>query len=92
VLLASAALALLSSGVALLVYYWLLSHLHAAQATLVTYLIPVSALFWGWLVLGEVVSVAVVPGVVLILGGIALVNRVPRARPAVVPAGAGGDG
>jgi drug/metabolite transporter (DMT)-like permease len=88
VVIAAVALALLSSGVALLIYYWLLSHLHAAQATVVTYLIPVSALFWGWLVLGEVVSLAVVPGVVLILGGIALVNRAPRARAAAVAAAA----
>ncbi len=81
VLLASAGLALLSSGVALIVYYWLLSHLHAAQASLVTYLVPVSALFWGWLVLGEVVSPDVLPGVALVLTGVVLVNRAPHARP-----------
>jgi drug/metabolite transporter (DMT)-like permease len=78
VIIAMLALALLSSGFAIMIYYWLLSHLHAAQAALVTYLVPVTAVFWGWLVLRETVSPAVIPGVALIMAGIYLVNRQPR--------------
>jgi len=88
VLLSAAGLAFLSSGVALILYYWLLSQLHAAQAALVTYLVPVTALLWGWIVLGERISLAAIPGLALILAGIALVNRRPRPRGRPVPAAA----
>ena len=81
VLLASAALAFLASGVAYIIYYWLLANLHATQASLVTYLIPLAALFWGWLALDESIGVGAVPGLVLIAAGVYLVSA-PRARPA----------
>jgi drug/metabolite transporter (DMT)-like permease len=79
VLLATAGLALASSGVAYIVYYWLLATLHATQAAIVTYLIPLAALFWGWLVLDESIGLGAVPGLVLIVIGVYLVS-VPRAR------------
>lgn len=78
VAMATAGLAVLSSGIAIVIYYWLLRNLHAAQAALVTYLVPVTAVFWGWLALDERVGVAVVPGLMLIMAGIYLVNRRPR--------------
>ncbi|MDA0364424.1 MAG: DMT family transporter [Chloroflexi bacterium] len=86
VALAAGGLAVLSSGIAIVIYYWLLRNLHAAQAALVTYLVPVTAVFWGWFVLDERVGGAVVPGLVLIMTGIYLVNRRPRA--AGLPPGA----
>lgn len=78
---AAAALAFLASGVALLIYYWLLSQVEATQAALVTYLAPVTAVFWGWLVLSEGIEASVIPGFALIVAGLFLVNR--RARAAV---------
>ncbi len=77
VLLATVALALLSSGVAYIIYYWLLATLHATQAAIVTYLIPLAALFWGWLVLDESIGLGALPGLLLIAVGIYLVS-VPR--------------
>lgn len=77
--LAVAALALLSSGAAYLIYYWLLATLHATQVSVVTYLIPVFALLLGWLVLDETLARSAIPGLVLIAGGIWLVNRPQRA-------------
>ena len=85
VALASLGLAVLSSGVAIVIYYWLLRNLHAAQASLVTYLVPVTAVFWGWLVLGERIGLVVLPGLALIMAGIYLVNRRPRGA-ALAPA------
>ena len=83
VVIASIGLALLSSGVAYIIYYWLLATLHATQAALVTYLIPIAAVFWGWVVLSESIGFAALPGLLLIVLGIYLVNR-----PARVEAGA----
>jgi len=79
VLIATGALALLSSGVAYIIYYWLLATLHATQAAIVTYLIPLAALFWGWLVLDESIGLGAVPGLALIVVGVYLVS-VPRAH------------
>ena len=86
VLIASVGLALLSSGVAYIIYYWLLATVSATQAALVTYLIPVAAIFWGWLVLSEGVPLSVAPRLALIVAGVYLVNRSqavsePEARP-----------
>ena len=102
VLLASVGLALLSSGVAYIIYYWLLATVAATQAALVTYLIPAAAIFWGWLVLSEGMALSVAPGLALIVAGVYLVNRSPAARaPAArarggaersVAARGGGDG
>ena len=78
VLLAALALGVLASGVAYLIFYWLLATLHATQASLVTYLVPAAAVFWGWLVLGESVGFSVWPGLGLILVGIYLLNRPAR--------------
>ncbi len=75
---AALALALLAQGVGILMYFWLLSKVEATQAAFVTYLAPIAAQFWGWLVLGEVPAMALVPGLALIITGIVIVNRRPR--------------
>ncbi len=75
---AALALALLSQGVAIILYFWLLSNVEATQAAFVTYLAPIAAQFWGWLVLGEVPTAALVPGLALIILGVVVVNRRPR--------------
>ena len=75
VILASVGIALLSSGVAYIIYYWLLATLHATQAALAAYMIPLAAVFWGWFVLDESIGLSAVPGLLLIIAGIYLVNR-----------------
>jgi drug/metabolite transporter (DMT)-like permease len=78
VVLATLALAFLGQGIAMILYYWLLSNVEATQASFVTYLAPIAAQFWGWAVLSEVPTVAMVPGLALIITGIVIVNRRPR--------------
>ena len=51
-----------------------------------TYLAPVAAQFWGWAVLSEVPGLVLIPGLVLVLAGMLLLNRKARAVP-VVPVG-----
>ena len=77
-LLAAAASAILAQGVAIPLYYWLISNVEATQASFVTYLAPIAAQFWGWLVLSEVPGLVLIPGMALVIGGMVFLNRRPR--------------
>src|SRR6266550_398619 len=79
------ALGAVGTGVAYTLYYYVMNTLGAVRAAGVTYLVPVTAVFWGAFLLHESVSVSVIAGLIVILGGILLVNlrRVPRREPAV---------
>jgi len=81
-LLAAAGLAFLGQGVAIMIYYWLLSNVEATRVSVVTYLAPIAALFWGWAVLDEIPPLMAIPGLTLIIAGIIIVNR--RSRTALV--------
>jgi drug/metabolite transporter (DMT)-like permease len=79
------ALGALGTGVAYLLYYYVMNTLGAVRAAGVTYLVPVTAVFWGAMVLHEDVSASVVAGMLVILAGILLVNlrRMPRRETAI---------
>lgn len=79
--LVAALLGVLCTGVAFIIYFHLLSTLGVARTVVVTYLVPVFALLWGALFLGEVASPKMLAGAALILTGIALTTR--KAKPAV---------
>jgi drug/metabolite transporter (DMT)-like permease len=66
------ALGALSTGVAYLLYFTLISRAGASRAILVTYLVPAFALVYGTVFLDEPVTVSALAGLVLILGGTAL--------------------
>src|SRR2546426_9352642 len=78
------ALGALGTGVAYLLYYYVMNTLGAVRAAGVTYVVPITAVFWGALLLHEEVSTSVVAGMLVILAGILLVNlrRTPRREPA----------
>jgi len=60
----------------------------AARVSLVTYLLPVTALFYGVTLLGEPLTWQELAGMVLILGGVALGSgavRLPRREPVAAP-------
>jgi drug/metabolite transporter (DMT)-like permease len=78
------ALALLCTGLAYILYFRLIAHTGATNAMTVTFLIPVFAMAWGWLVLGERPAVDMLLGAVAILVGTALtLGLVRRPRPVV---------
>ena len=80
------ALALLGTVAGQLIYFRLVYQYGSARASLVVYLLPVTALFYGALLLGEPITASAIVGLVLILTGTALgsgVMRMPRRRPAV---------
>jgi drug/metabolite transporter (DMT)-like permease len=81
------ALALLGTVAGQLLYFRLIYRYGSARASLVVYLLPVTALFYGALLLNEPITVSAIVGLVLILTGTALGSGVLRLpRRAVVPA------
>jgi drug/metabolite transporter (DMT)-like permease len=69
------------SGLAYLLYYYIINTLGPVQGAGVTILVPVTAVFWGVLLLHESISLEVVIGMVVILAGIVLTNvRRPASR------------
>lgn len=74
-------LGLLGSGAAYLVFFRLLAHWGATRTSLVAYLLPIWGILLGALVLREPIDARLVVGTVLVIGGIALVNRRRSLRP-----------
>jgi drug/metabolite transporter (DMT)-like permease len=79
------ALGVVATGVAYLLYYYVMNRLGAVRASGVTLLVPVTAVFWGVLLLHETISLPIVAGMVVILVGIVLTNlrRPANRKPAV---------
>lgn len=71
------------SGVAYLLYYYTMNTLGPVRATGVTFVVPLTAIFWGVVILHESLTLQVVVGMVVILGGVVLTN-VRRATTAAV--------
>jgi drug/metabolite transporter (DMT)-like permease len=79
------ALAVLGTAIAQILMFRVLRSDGAARMSLVTYLLPATALVYGAIFLGEGVSVEELIGMGLILGGVALGSgavRLPRREPA----------
>jgi drug/metabolite transporter (DMT)-like permease len=84
------------TALAFVIFYKLIAEVGAGRASLVSYLAPGVALFYGAVFLDEAITVAAVAGLVLILGGVAVASRrtpepipSPVHGPDAVPAGAG---
>ncbi len=67
-------LGVFATGVAYLLYYYVMNSLGAVRAVAVTLVVPVTAVTWGVVLLHESLSVPVVAGMLVILGGIVLTN------------------
>ncbi|MFI8749010.1 DMT family transporter [Vreelandella lionensis] len=75
------ALAMLSTTLAFLLYFGLLASAGATATSTVTFLVPVSALLWGYLLLDETLSLQVVTGMVITLLGTAIATKLLRFKP-----------
>jgi drug/metabolite transporter (DMT)-like permease len=94
--LALVALGAIGTALAFVIFYKLIAEIGAGRASLVSYLAPGVALFYGAIFLDEAITVAAIGGLVLILGGVAIASRrkpepiaSPVHGPDAVPAGAG---
>jgi drug/metabolite transporter (DMT)-like permease len=82
------ALAVVGTALAQIIAYRAIRSDGAARVSLVTYLLPVTALFYGVTLLGEPLTWQELAGMVLILGGVALGSgavRLPRREPVAAP-------
>ena len=71
---AIAGLAILSTALAYLIFFRILASSGAINLMLVTFLIPISAIFLGWLFLGEQLEVRHFIGLALIAAGLAAID------------------
>jgi drug/metabolite transporter (DMT)-like permease len=75
-------LGIAGTGLAYVLYYGLLSGAGASRAILITYLVPLFAVVYGAVLLGESVTAATIGGLALVLAGVALGTGALRvARP-----------
>ena len=82
------ALAVIGTALAQIILYRVLRSDGAARVSLVTYLLPVTALFYGVLLLNEPLTWEQLAGMVLLLGGVALGSgavRFARREPVAAP-------
>jgi len=82
------ALAVIGTAVAQIILFRVLRSDGAARVSLVTYLLPMTALIYGVLLLGEPLTWQELAGMALILGGVALGSgavRLPRRAPIAAP-------
>jgi drug/metabolite transporter (DMT)-like permease len=86
--LAVLALGVVGTALAFVIFYKLIAEVGAGRASLVSYLAPGVALFYGALLLDEAITVAAIAGLALILAGVALASRRrPEVRAPVSPPG-----
>lgn len=77
-------LGVIGTGFSLLFYFKLIANVGATKTSTVTYLVPIWALVYGALLLGEEITLRSILGLVLILLGVAGVTgmaRLPRRQP-----------
>jgi drug/metabolite transporter (DMT)-like permease len=84
-----AMLGVFGTGIGLLLFLYMVEHYGSARASLVVYLLPVTALLYGALLLDESVRLTAIAGLVLILGGVALgsgaLRPIRRRQPVPAP-------
>jgi drug/metabolite transporter (DMT)-like permease len=68
------------SGIAYLLYYYTMHTLGPVRATGVTFIVPITAVFWGVVLLHESLTLVTVAGMIVTLTGVVLANRRRRAK------------
>ena len=70
------ALGILCTALALILFYNLLQQVGVTKTVAVTYLVPIFAIFWGWLFLHEAITIFMLLAMLCIFIGISLLNGV----------------
>jgi drug/metabolite transporter (DMT)-like permease len=74
----AAMIGVICTGAAYALYYRLIQRVGAARAVTVTYLVPLFAVAWAWMLLGEPLTVPMAIAGALIIGSVALSQRAPK--------------
>jgi drug/metabolite transporter (DMT)-like permease len=75
------ALSLLCSSIAYVLYYRLIADIGPTRALTMAFLMPVFGMLWGALFLGETITLTMIAGCALVVGGATIVLRPAPARP-----------
>jgi drug/metabolite transporter (DMT)-like permease len=73
-------LGVFGSGFAYILYYYIVQKGSAEFASMVTYLVPSTALIWGYTLLNEEIKWNMLMGLLIILGGVFLAGREGRKK------------
>ena len=76
----AAILGLMCTSLAFILYFYLLKNIGVAKTVIVTYMIPVFGMLWGYLFLDEVITLNMFASAGLILTGIALTTGLIKKR------------
>ncbi|HEX6923769.1 MAG TPA: DMT family transporter [Bacillales bacterium] len=68
-------LGVFGSGIAYLLNFYMIQKGGPEFASFVTYLVPISAMFWGWFILDEPLSAHLIIGLLFIFGGVYLSGK-----------------
>jgi drug/metabolite transporter (DMT)-like permease len=68
-------LSLIGTALAFVIYFWLLKKASAVMMSMITFITPPMALFWGWLLMDEHISIFLLVGMILIFAGISIVRK-----------------
>lgn len=82
--LSAIALALVCTALAFVLFFKLIQRSGATVATSVTFLIPFFGIFWGWLVLDEIVTSQMIAGLLVTLLGTGLITGLVGKRKALL--------
>ncbi len=74
----AAMIGVICTGAAYALYYRLIQRVGAARAVTVTYLVPLFAVAWAWMLLGEPLTVPMAIAGALIIGSVALSQRASK--------------
>lgn len=83
---AAVLLGVMCTAAAFLMFFWLMKRIGPTGAMTVAYAIPAFGILWGWLFLGEAVSLATILGGVVIVAGVVMVQWPERAKATPLPA------
>jgi drug/metabolite transporter (DMT)-like permease len=75
------ALAIISSSAAYALYYRLIADIGPTRALTIAFLMPVFGMLWGALLLGETITLPMIAGCGLVIGGATIVLRPARVHP-----------
>ncbi|WP_308637542.1 DMT family transporter [Paenibacillus silvisoli] len=81
-------LGMFGSGFAYILFYYMVEKGSAEFASMVTYLVPSTALIWGAVLLNETIHWNMLVGLVVILLGVFVASRKPRTAASLEPHGA----
>ncbi|WP_424767677.1 DMT family transporter [Paenibacillus sp. sgz302251] len=70
----------LGSGIAYILFYYIVQNGSAEFATMVTYLVPCTAIIWGYTLLNEKLSWSLIVGLLVILAGVFIAGRRRKAK------------